>query len=47
MGEQGQILWPVGIKHCGFTLRTSSLNEQKETQKNLYQTAHEKVQHHF
>lgn len=25
MGEQGLILWPVGVKHCGYVLQTPSV----------------------
>lgn len=42
MGEQDLILWPVGVKHCGYTLETSSVNEQRNTQKNECQTANER-----
>lgn len=35
MGEQGLIGWPGGVRHCGYTLRTSSINEQKETHKKI------------
>lgn len=33
MGEQGLILWPVGVKHCGYTLQISSVNKKEDTQK--------------